>query len=235
MTLNDVLATFGRRDVIFIVGLGVLSVLLWNIPVLKLLFYPFRILNTFIHELSHGLAAAMTGGSFVRFVVRPDMSGTAYNYGGATLIVAPAGYLGSALFGGFLILLTTASIPARVVLMGFGLLLGLLCLLFVANCYGIVTGWILATGLFYAGWKLDDQRAATILLFLAVQLILASFDSLFILLHISRNIRGTSSDAERMEKITAIPAAFWALLWCATAITILIWSVTMAYRDMPLR
>src|SRR5690348_6920651 len=102
MTLNDVLATFGRRDVIFIVGLGFLSVLLWNVPVLKLLFYPFRILNVFIHELSHGFAAAMTGGKFQRFVILPDL-GIAFSGGGMQWIVLSAGYLGSALFGGFLV------------------------------------------------------------------------------------------------------------------------------------
>src|SRR5262245_57803720 len=179
MTLDDVLITFSRPDVLSIVGLGFLSVLLWQVPVVKLLFYPFRLLDTFVHELSHGFAAGMTGGRFMKFEVNPLLSGRAWAYGGMTLIVASAGFLGTALFGGFLVLLTTASIPARVVLIGIGLLLGLLCLLFVANCFGIVAGWTLAGLLFVAGWQLDDEGAAAILLFLAVQMILASFDSLF--------------------------------------------------------
>jgi hypothetical protein len=236
MTLEDVLITFSRRDVLLIVGLGFVSVLLWQVPGIKILFAPFRLFNTFIHELSHGIVAVATGGKFERFEVNPDFSGAAYRFGGITLFVAPAGYLGATLFGGFLVLLTATSIPARVVLISLGLLLGFLCLLFVSNCFGIFMGWVLAGLLFLAGWQLDDQGAASILLFLAVQMILASFDSLFNLSrYLSYKKPGSPlSDAEKMEGITGIPASTWALLWCATAIFILIWSITTAYRDMPL-
>lgn len=37
--------------------------------------YPFRLFGTFVHELSHGLAAVATGGEFQRFSVQPDVSG----------------------------------------------------------------------------------------------------------------------------------------------------------------
>jgi hypothetical protein len=235
MTVGDVIETFGRRDVLLIVGLGFLSVLLWNVPVVKLLFYPFRLLNVFVHELSHGFAAALSGGTFTRFEINPEISGVAYRYGGSHFIVAPAGYLGAALFGGVLILLTATSIPARAVLMGIGILLALACLIFLANCFGYVAGWGLSALLFYLGWQLDDRGAATLLLFLAVQMILASFESLLVLLSLSRTGRGKGSDAEKMEQLTGIPAASWALLWCMTAVAILIWSITVAYRDLPLR
>jgi hypothetical protein len=235
MTWNDVISTFGRRDVLLIVGLAFVSVLLWNIPLIKLFFYPFRVLNVFVHELSHGFAAAMSGGRFDRFVVNPEISGAAYRYGGAHLIVAPAGYLGAALFGAFLILLSATSISARAILMGMSILLALACLFFVANCFGYVAGWGLSALLFYVGWQLDDSGAAAVLLFLAVQLILASFESLFVLLDLSRRGRGRGSDAEKMEAITGIPAASWALLWCFAAVAILVWSITVAYRDLPLR
>jgi hypothetical protein len=236
MTLENVLITFSRRDVLSIVGLGFVSVLLWQVPIIKIVFAPFRLFNTFIHELSHGIVAVMTGGRFERFEVNPDFSGTAYRSGGITFFVAPAGFLGAALFGGFLVLLTTASIPARVVLIGLGILLGFMSLLFVSNCFGIFMGWALAGLLFFAGWQLDDQGAASILLFLAVQMILASFESLFNLAKFPsyRKFGHSPSDAEKMQDITGIPAGSWALLWCATAIFILIWSITTAYRDMPL-
>ena len=232
MTLNDVLSTWMRPDVLPIAVLAFISGLLWNIPIIKLLFYPFRILNVFIHELSHGFVAAMTGGEFRRFVVNLEISGTAYRVGGVTFFVAQAGYLGTALVGAFLMLLTTANIPARVVLLGLGLFLGLLCLLCVANCFGIVAGWTLAGLLLFAGSQLDDESAAPILLFLVVQMSLAAVQSLFELIQYPK-YKGLT-DAEKMEAITAVPAVFWALLWCAIAIAILLWSVTVAYRDLPL-
>jgi hypothetical protein len=229
MTLDDVWIAWGRPEVLAIVGVGFVSVLLWKQPVLGLLFYPFRILNVFIHELSHVLVAGMTGGSFMRFEVNLNRSGRAYRNGGNTFFVAQAGYLGSPLVGGFLMLLTTTSIPARVVLIWMSLLLGLLCALFVANCFGVIVGGALTLALFFAGWQLDDQRADMVLLFLVVQMILAALDSLFDLVRYPK-FPGVVSDAEKMESITSIPAGAWATLWCAIAIGILVWSVTVAYR-----
>ena len=46
MTLEDVLITFSRRDVLLIVGLGFVSVLLRQVQVLNLLLYPFWLFNT---------------------------------------------------------------------------------------------------------------------------------------------------------------------------------------------
>ena len=235
MTLNDVLTTFGRRDVLLIVGLGLLSVLLWQVPFVKLLLYPFWLFNTFIHEFSHAFALGMTGRRFRGVDIEPNREGVTKFEGHQGCILISAGYLGSALFGGFLILLTTADLSARAALLVLGVLFALLCLFFVTNCFGIVTGLGLAGALCFAGSYLDDQGAAMVLLFLAVQTILASFDSLFMLIQIARSGRRRDSDAEVMQDITAIPAVFWALLWCAVAIGILLWSVTVAYRDLPLR
>jgi hypothetical protein len=108
--------------------------------------------------------------------------------------------------------------------------------LFISNCFGIFMGWVLAGLLFLAGSQLDDEAAASILLFIAVQMTLASFESLFDLARSPsyRKFGGPPSDAEKMQDITGIPAASWALLWCATAVVVLIWSITTAYRDMPL-
>jgi hypothetical protein len=175
----------------------------------------------------------VTGGKFQRFIIHPGGGGVTLVLGGNTFIVGSAGYIGAALFGGILILLTTSSIPSRAVLMGLGILLALICSMFVGNLFGIVMGLATAFVFYYAGWQLDDAGAATILLFLAVQMILASFRSLFIQVDVSRRGQGTS-DAERLERLTAIPAVFWAMLWCTTAIIVLVWSITTAYRDMPL-
>jgi len=233
MTLNDVLEMFGRRDVLFIVGLGFVSVLLWQVPVVNVLFIPFRVFNTIIHELGHVVAARMTGGLFRRFAVHPAGGGATPVLGGVSWVVASAGYLGATLFGSFLILLTTSSIPARATLMGLGMLLALICLFFVGNFSGFVVGILDAVLIYIAGWQLDDRGAATVLLLLAVQMILASFRSLFFQLRISRS-GGGRSDAEMMEKITGVPAEFWALLWCFISIFVLLWSFTVAYRDLPL-
>ena len=59
------------RKVFGLLLLATILIVLWRIPGLGWLAYPFRLFGTFVHELSHGLAALGTGGSFRRFVVHP--------------------------------------------------------------------------------------------------------------------------------------------------------------------
>jgi hypothetical protein len=78
-----------------LVVIAILIYALWSTPVI----YPLRIMIVFLHEVSHGLAAVLTGGSIDRLVISPDESGLAYVSGGSRFVVLTAGYLGSLLFG----------------------------------------------------------------------------------------------------------------------------------------
>src|SRR5215217_2007374 len=120
------LAIWRQRDVLIMIGVVFVSIVLGRQPGFEWLFFPFRLFDTFIHELSHGLATIITGGSFLRLVVYPDFSGMAWSSGGLRWFVTSAGYLGSALFGAVLTLLSARRIPARRLLVGLGIALGLL-------------------------------------------------------------------------------------------------------------
>ncbi|MGF1471959.1 MAG: M50 family metallopeptidase [Rubrobacteraceae bacterium] len=221
-----------RREILLVLGLALALVVLGNVPVLGTLFYPFRLFGTFVHELGHGLAAVLTGGHFQRFAVNPDLSGSALSSGGIRWIIASAGYVGSALFGGLLIILSARGVPARKVLLWLGIVLGVLCLLFVRNLFGVVTGLGLASALVFAGRRLDALWADGLLLLLAVQMMLGSLNSLLDLLQISV-FSSTATDAALMAQATGIPAAFWALLWTATSGIILFYALRIAYRRPP--
>lgn len=230
MTFNDVWVAWSRADVLMIVAIGFVTMLLRQVPLLRLVFYPFWLFNTFIHEFAHVFALGFTGRRFRALVVDPNRSGTTHFVGRQGCIGVSAGYVGAALFGGFLIMLTTADLSPRAALLMLGVLFGVLCLSFVTNCFGLIAGIGIAVALCVTGSYLPEEQAALVLLFLAVQTILASFDSLFVLVRIARSGQAHNSDAEVMEDLTAIPALFWALMWCVLAVAILVWSVTMAYR-----
>lgn len=233
MSPADIVATWSRPDVLFLAGLSLGLTLLWNIPVVGLLFYPFRLLTTFVHELSHGLAAILTGGAFERFVVHRDRGGLAHIRGGSRLVVASAGYLGPALLGGGLILLSATSVAVSSILLAMGVGLALLCLAFVRNLFGFVAGMLLALGLGLAGWYLPEQHAAVLFALLAMQLPLDAVNSLFELMrHSLRPPRGGQpSDAQVMARVTRIPAVVWALLWLVLALGVVAVTVAVAYRD----
>lgn len=223
-------AGWRQRDMLLALGLALATLIVWRLPTVGWLLYPFQVYGTFVHELSHGVAAVLTGGSFWRFVVHPDLSGTAVSAGGIRWIVISSGYIGSAIFGGVLILLWASALPARRVLVGLGLTLGLLSLLFVRNLFGLVAGAALAAVLMVAGRKLRETWAARLVMLLAVQMMLNALDSLVALVQLSAVSGATRTDAQIMAQATGIPAIAWAGLWSGLSLAILVLSLRLAYR-----
>lgn len=222
-----------QREVLLVVGLALATIMAWRVPIVGWLLYPFQLYGTFVHELSHGLAAVLTGGEFRRFVVHPDLSGTALSAGGIRWIVVSAGYIGSAIFGGILTLLSVSAVPARRVLVWLGLTLGVLSLLFVRNLFGLAAGVVLAALLYGAGRKLRETWADSLLLLLAVQMMLNALDSVFDLVQISAASGATRTDAQIMAQATGIPAIVWAGLWSGLSLLILLATLRLAYRRVP--
>lgn len=215
-----------------LVGLAALTLVLlvlWQIPGVGLAVYPFRLFGTFVHEISHGLAALATGGNFHRFTVSPDLSGLAWSAGGWRWVISSAGYIGSAVFGGLLILLAARGVASRVLLMVLGLALALLCLLFVRNLFGIATGMSLAAAMFLAGYRLRPPWSDMVLLVLALQLVLDGFNSLFTLLRLSA-ASNVQTDAMSMAQATGIPAVVWTVIWAAISLAMLLLTLRLAYR-----
>lgn len=213
-------------------GLAVLTLsllVLWQIPYLGGIVYPFRLFGTFVHELSHGLAALATGGHFERFTVSPDLSGLAWSSGGIRFVIASAGYVGSAVFGGVLILLAARGLAARTLLVALGVLFGLTCLLFVRNLFGIATGLAIAAALVVAGRRLRPPWSDVLLLVLALQLVLDGFNSLFTVLRLS-TATTVQTDALSMAQATGVPAVVWAVLWTVLSLAMLFVTLRLAYR-----
>ena len=217
---------WGELLSLLLLGLGLL--LLWRIPGLGWLAYPFRLFGTFVHELSHGLAAFATGGSLQRFVVNPDLSGMAWSAGGIRWIVASAGYVGSAVFGAVLVLLARL-LPARILLLLLGSVLALVCALYVRNVFGALSGLGLAAALMIAGIYLKSHWGEGLLLVFALQTLLDGFSSLLDLVHLSRQSQ-VHTDAHTLAQLSGLPAPFWAVFWAIFSAAIALLVLRVAYR-----
>ena len=99
-----------NRSLIFLMIFAVLTVVLFNMPFGRYVLYPFIILGTWFHEMSHGLMAIAMGGSFHKLELFADGSGLAYHSGGLFLgpignaMVAAGGPLGPTTAGSLLLL-----------------------------------------------------------------------------------------------------------------------------------
>ncbi len=60
---------------------------------------PFSWLDTFLHEISHGLVAVLTGGEIIKIHLRLNGGGECHYAGGWQILVNFAGYAGASLWG----------------------------------------------------------------------------------------------------------------------------------------
>ena len=102
----------------------VATLLVWNLPFGNFVLYPFKLLATWLHELSHGIAMTITGAGFDYVLIYRDTSGLAYAHERVgpfgTGIIAAAGYMGTPLWGALLLVLTPTarSAPRALVVLG---------------------------------------------------------------------------------------------------------------------
>ena len=198
------------HQLIVFLSIGFLSLVFWHTPFL----YPVKIFVVFIHEASHALTTILTGGQVVSMVVTPWQSGYVQHAGGNSLFIAAAGYIGSALFGGFLLLLSTRDEWASAVFFGLAIFFSLVTIFFVRNGFGLAFG--LGTALAFAflsrrpfpgSHYIVDILAVTSALYAVYDLT----DFLFI---------GARTDAVILAEITAVPAFVWAGLWSVISLGI---------------
>ncbi|HHI70196.1 MAG TPA: M50 family peptidase, partial [Rhodobacteraceae bacterium] len=106
---------------------------LWNTPVVV----PLKILIVFFHELSHAIAAWLTGGSVESISLSPQQGGLTATRGGNVFLTMSAGYLGSLLIGVLVFLVAVRSHADRVLMGVLGAVLLLVAALFIREWFAL--------------------------------------------------------------------------------------------------
>jgi hypothetical protein len=197
----------------------------WSTPFV----FPLKIFVVFLHELSHGLAAVLTGGSIVRIELSPDEGGLCTTLGGWPFVITSAGYLGSLLFGASFLVAGGRARPAVQ-----GLLVGLTgaavlggTVSWVRTAFGFAWGVGAGAALLAVAVWLPRGAAVFVLRLLGVTSCLyAVWDivSDLVLRSVPR------SDANALARMTGIPGIVWGLLWAAAAVWILLSALRAAAR-----
>ncbi len=202
-----------RRDQKALLWAGASTLPFWIAPILQPLLLPLILLNTHVHELCHALAALATGGSVSSIQVHADTSGVTHVAGGAAVVVAAAGYVGTSIVGGIMIAGARSHKGARQMLwVLFGFLAFALLLFVRGDAIGLLSGFAWAIAIALCARRLKDDAAIFAAQFLGIQLCLSSFFSFLTLLNMSWH-DGGHSDAKIMESVSGIPAVFWASCW----------------------
>lgn len=223
-----------------------ISLILWFIPFAWVLYYPFELFVTFIHEGGHVLAALLTGRSVDHMWVATDTQGLVAARGQGGLIAdtffSSAGYLGAMAYGALLLVLIRKAVAARIVLLASGVYIFGLTIIFglIKPLYSfsglsgipftVLAGIFISVALVLVA-RFASARVATFFMsFLAVQCVLNALFDLKDLFSLSSpfSSRVVHTDAVNMANATGIPAIFWAAFWILLALGIL-WFVMRLY------
>lgn len=214
------------------------SLLLWNLPFGGLLLYPFKLLATWLHELSHGVVMLITRAGFDHMEIYRDTSGLAFAKHGVEragrAAIASAGYMGTPVVGALLLLLAQSRRGTRGALLGLGIALALSAALFVRNGFGVAAVLVGATACFVAAALAGARAISLIVSFIAAQLCINAVLDIRVLYRANLVVNGEvmgASDAHNMARATFGTPWMWASIW-------LLWSFVLFYlalRVMYLR
>ena len=91
--------------------------------------YPFRLLTTFLHEMSHAIACWITCGSVDAIQVYDNEGGVTSYRGGCRVLIIPAGYVGAAMWGSLFVMLSGGKKTAT------GAAVTLIAMLLISLCF----------------------------------------------------------------------------------------------------
>ncbi|KAH9056775.1 peptidase M50B-like-domain-containing protein [Lactarius vividus] len=93
-----------QRTTLIVAGCYIIIIgILWHVPYLNFIIYPFKLLTVGFHEMSHAFMGVLTCAHIHSIELDPDEGGATTMSGGIPWLTLPAGYLGSGLIGAALI------------------------------------------------------------------------------------------------------------------------------------
>lgn len=207
----------GAKGMILPLILFAVAVYFWHSPLVA----PIKYLTVFFHELSHGLAAVLTGGSIARIEVNANMGGVCWTSGGIRFIVITAGYLGSLIWGCAILLGAVKTRYDQQITALLGVLLLAVTAIWVRNLEGIIicglTGFGLLALAAYSNEKVCDQFLKFLGLTSCFYVLIDIKEDL-----IDRTVHG--SDAHKIGEMLFLPGWLVGIVWMIIA-AIITWKV----------
>lgn len=193
--------------------------------------YPVKIFVVFLHEVSHGIAAVLTGGFIQKIVLEPAQGGACYCPGGSAFLTLTAGYLGSLLWGCLLVIVglklgrwsrSTAGV--------IGVATALLTVFYVRGSFG------LGFGLLFALFMLGSARFLPIAVNRALIVMLGLTSCMYALLDIKSDVLDRpelQSDARMLAELTGVPTVAWGVVWIGIGLVMCFLLLRPAMRSRP--
>ncbi|KAI8899925.1 peptidase M50B-like-domain-containing protein [Globomyces pollinis-pini] len=214
-------------SIYLIIGYAVGISIFWNIPYLKEILWPFKILTVALHEFGHAFAGILTGAKIVSITLDPNEGGLTKMRGGNPYITLPAGYIGSLFWGALMVCTGFSDTGSKVTAVLVGL--AMLCTLFWARNWLARIITVLFIGLIALLWWFENSKGLRyFILFLGV---MSSLYSLWDIIEDLLVRKVNESDASAYSRLCcggALGPQFWGFIWFIISVCILSLSIIVA-------
>lgn len=214
----------GLRRLVAPVLIAIFTLVFWN----WFFVYPLKVFVVFLHEISHGLAAILTGGRIVAIGLTFDEGGVCITDGGSRFLILNAGYLGSLFWGALFLVLAARTRMSREIVGGVGVFVLGVTLLYVRTLFGFAYGLLAGAGFVLAAFKLPRDVTDDLLEIIGV------VSCLYAVWDIGSDVlarEATGSDASALGRLTGIPAVLWGVLWIAACLVVVFFALRTVYRS----
>jgi len=197
---------------------GALPAIILTVALLTLLWdtwlvWPLKLICVFFHEISHGVAAVLTGGRVGSIMLESNESGRTMAIGGSRFLVLNAGYVGSCLWGCGLILASAKTDKDRLLTALLGAFMGLITLWYVRSPFGFLFGGATTAGLIWCSQRLSDEQNDLVLKVIGGACCLYVIPDIW-----SDVVRGScNSDAKMLSREYFGPRLLWGFSWIAAS------------------
>jgi len=233
---NEAPSAVDRMGLTWLIAAAIATIVLWQLPIGNYILYPFTILATWFHEMSHGLMALLLGGQFRKLEIFGNGSGVASYAMSLSLapigpaLVAAAGPMGPPIAGSALILASRSFKSATLSLKILGGFLLLSTLIWVRSLFGLIAIPLLGLIILAIAFKAPRWLQGFAIQFLGVQACVSTYHQLDYLFSYSAGPLGLSDTAQIQQRLL-LPYWFWGGLMAIASLVILVQSLRIAYRS----
>jgi hypothetical protein len=227
-----------RRRITTLAVMALLCILLWQTQWGSYALYPFTLLATWFHEMGHGLAAILTGGSFEHLSIYADGSGEAQSLHSADAsvfsdaLISAAGPLGPPIAGALLIAASRSRRATRAALGTLAAVLILSTLIWVRSLAGWLVLPAIALALLVVLWRGSPKVQEFAVQLLGVQACISTWQDTGYLFSDGGMVGGQPqrSDTAAIADSLLLPYWFWGAAISVLIVALLATTLRFALR-----
>lgn len=184
----------------------ILAFFFWNSYVL----FPVKLFVVLLHEVSHGIAAVLTGGSIKAIQISLKLGGYCITRGGNEFIIASSGYLGSLILGSTLFITSYDFKLNKIVCTFFAGFFIIITASFISSDIGIIFTLLISAYLIISPRFFN--RVVHIFLIRLIGILSAFYVFVDIKDDLLLNTTRVT-DATSLEIATGVSSVYWGLIW----------------------